>query len=81
MEINFPTAAFLAGLKAPNQIMYSIIQDNGVPVVIHKYTQHPQKSANIPPWSTQAQVSGTNQLKENHQQHSSVVEANQVNLK
>lgn len=28
MAINFPAAAFLAGLKGPNQIMYCISQDS-----------------------------------------------------
>lgn len=52
MAINFPAAAFLAGLKVPSQIMYCISQDTGAPVVVYKDSQ--QQSINVPPWSSPA---------------------------
>lgn len=62
MAINFPAAAFLAGLKVPSQIMYCISQDNtGAPVVVYKDSQNVQQSVNIPPWSNHEYI---NQPKE-----------------
>lgn len=51
MAINFPAAAFLAGLKVPSQIMYCISQDTGAPVVVYKDSHNVQQSINVPPWS------------------------------
>lgn len=50
MAINFQTAAFLAGLKMPSQIMYCISQDNGAPspVVVYKDSQNIPQSTWMP---------------------------------
>lgn len=89
MAINFPAAAFLAGLKVPNQIMYCISQDNSSapPVVVYKNVQNPQP---VPPWSNhdpgysqpkeQQQVNG-GAVSENQTQSIRVEAGNQVKLK
>lgn len=65
MAINFPAAAFLAGLKVPSQIMYCISQDTGAPVVVYKDAQNVQQSINVPPWSGQdSAYNGNHQQKE-----------------
>lgn len=54
MAINFPAAAFLAGLKVPNQIMYCIQDSSGAtPVVVYKDSQNTQQTV---PWSNQETV-------------------------
>lgn len=87
MAINFPAAAFLAGLKMPSQIMYCISQDTGAPVVVYKDSQNVQQSVNVQPWTGQEGVYGNHQQKEiqqvvTGQQQSTIrVEAgNQVSL-
>lgn len=96
MAINFPAAAFLAGLKVPSQIMYCISQDTGAPVVVYKDSHNVQQSINVPPWSGAAPdgaYNGHHQPKEiqqvnisasstvNQQQSTIRVEAgNQVNF-
>ncbi|CRL01969.1 CLUMA_CG015065, isoform A [Clunio marinus] len=66
MAINFPAAAFLAGLKVPSQIMYCISQDSGAPVVVYKDSQNIQQPINVPPWSGAIQESNYNQQKDLH---------------
>jgi hypothetical protein len=87
MAINFPAAAFLAGLKVPSQIMYCISQDNtGAPVVVYKDSQNVQQ----PPWNNQDYTNQPKEIQqvniatntENQQQSSIRVEAgNQVSFK
>ena len=54
MAINFPAAAFLAGLKVPNQIMYCIQDSSGAtPVVVYKDAQNTQQTV---PWNNQETI-------------------------
>jgi hypothetical protein len=63
MAINFPAAAFLAGLKVPNQIMYCISQDNSAsPVVVYKDVQNSQHS--VVPWSSETVYSQAKEIQQ-----------------
>ena len=75
MAINFPAAAFLAGMKAPSQIMYCISQDTGTPVVVYKDSQNLQQTINVQPWSG---YNANHQQKELQQVNSPAINQQQV---